>query len=203
MLHILFTASGQLKNSCEHGNELPSSTNVRNFQTSWEAISFSRRPLPQSYGSVTQSVSQLFSQLVWRMLGKVSLCLNFLISQYFQVTFIETSFIFTVLTKFHGNFSSDIVRCLAVLWLISLSFKTTYFIISTFPFITEHLNYIYSLLSFIPSSPQVINISHNSAWNFSFLQNWDNYCFHEHFSNSYTMYPHQDLTEVTTEQNKP
>jgi hypothetical protein len=80
------------------------------------------------------------------MLGPISLWFNFT-SQNFQVTFTETSSMFKILTKFHRIISFDIVRCLAILWLNSPSFKTPCFIISTFTFITEHLNCIYSLLT--------------------------------------------------------
>jgi len=86
MFHILFTAFWQLASCCKHGNKVPSFTNIRNLKTSWEASSFSRRPQPQSYGAVSQSVS--YNTL--RMLGPISLCLNF-ISQNFQEAFTETS----------------------------------------------------------------------------------------------------------------
>ena len=106
--------------------------------------------LASQEGLCPRAMGQSLSQSVilpvsLKNVRKSFLVLQLSISQYFQVTFIENS-MFTILTKFHSNFSSDIVRCLAVLWLISLSFKTTYFIISTFPFTTEHLIYIYSIL---------------------------------------------------------
>ena len=170
------------------------------------------KPVASQEGFCPRAMGQLVSQSVsyntLRMLGPISLCLKF-ISLNFQVTFTETSFIFKILTKFHCTISSDMLRCLAFLWLSCLPFKTTYFIISTFTFITENLNYIYYiyilyiLSTHIPSSRQVINSLHNSAWHFSFIQNWKNYSFHKHFNNSYTIYPHQDLLEVTAEQNKP
>ena len=97
---------------------------------------------------IGQSVSQSVSYNTLRILGQIFLCLNS-ISQNFQVTFTKTSFMFKILTKFHCTISSDMVRCLLILWLKSPSFKTTYFIISTFTFITKHLNCIYSLPTFL------------------------------------------------------
>jgi len=54
---------------------------------------------------------------------------------------------FKIVTKFYCTISSDMVRCFGILWLNSQSFKIIYFIISTFTFITDHLNCIYSLLT--------------------------------------------------------